>query len=158
MIRHSIIIFALLLASLNAEQLKIVADSFKADEKKRTSIFIGNVKIKKGSDELNASKVTVYTDADQKPKKMVVEGDVSFYIKTETDDTYRGTSQKAVLLPIKKIYKFYTDVHLQQINQKKDITGDEVIIDTIKGKAFAKGAERKPVIMIFDIPDKNESK
>ena len=150
--------FLLLLASANAEQLKIVADSFDADEKKGISVFIGNVKIKKVSDELNASKVTVYTDAQRKPQKMVAEGGVSFYIKTDTNDTYRGTSKKAVLLPTKRVYEFHTDVHLQQINQKKEITGDKVIIDTIKGKAFAKGAERKPVIMVFDIPDKNESK
>ncbi len=157
MIRHSIIIFAILFASLNAEQLKITAKSFNADEKKRISVFTGNVKIKKGSDELNATKVTVYTDADHKPTKMVAEGDVSFYIETETGDTYRGTSQKAVLLPVKKVYEFYTNVRLQQINRKKEIDGDEVMIDTINGKAFAKGAERKPVIMIFDIPDKDES-
>jgi lipopolysaccharide export system protein LptA len=143
---------------LNAEQLKVIAEKFDGDEKKGISVFTGNVKIKKGLDELNATKVTVYTNAQRKPEKMVAEGDVSFFVVTETKDTYSGKSQKAVFLPIEKQYQFYTDVHLMQLNEKKEITGDEVIIDTIKGKAYAKGMQKKPVIMIFDVPDNNETK
>jgi lipopolysaccharide export system protein LptA len=143
---------------LNAEQLKVIAEKFDGDEKKGISVFTGNVKIKKGQDELNATKVTVYTNDQRQPEKMVAEGDVSFFVVTDTKDRYTGRSQKAVFLPIEKRYQFYTEVRLRQLNEKKEITGDEVIIDTIKGKAYAKGVRKKPVVMIFDVPDNNETK
>ncbi|MDP2894452.1 MAG: lipopolysaccharide transport periplasmic protein LptA, partial [Sulfurimonas sp.] len=67
--------------------------------------------------------------------------------------------QKVVYLPKEKEYHFFKDVHLKQINEKKEIIGEEVILKTIEGKAYAKGAEKEPVIMIFDMPeDKKEGK
>lgn len=153
-------ILALLILSnlLIADELKVTADSFDGDEKKGIAIFKGDVKIKKGVDELNASKVTIYTDAQHQPTKMVAEGDVSFWVKTDNNSTYRGNAQKAVYLPKIKEYQFYKNVHLRQINDKKQIDGDKVILNTISNKATAQGAKKEPVIMIFNIKDKNESK
>ena len=42
-------------------------------------------------------------------------------------------------------------------DEKKEITGDEVVLKTIEGKAYAKGDKSEPVIMIFKLKDK-ESK
>lgn len=142
---------------LHAEQLKITAEHFEGDELKGVSVFTGDVKIKKGLDELNASTVSIYIDANKKPSKYVAQGDVSFFIKTESNATYRGNSQKAVFLPQKKEYQFYTDVHLLQINEHKQINGDKVIVNTELGQAKAVGAKKKPVIMVFDLADNNES-
>ncbi|HFU74588.1 MAG TPA: lipopolysaccharide transport periplasmic protein LptA, partial [Helicobacteraceae bacterium] len=128
---------------LQAEQLKITAEHFQGDEQKGISVFTGNVKIKKGRDELNASKVSIYIDTNRKPSKYVAQGDVSFFIKTDSNATYRGRSQKAVFLPQKKEYQFYKDVHLLQINEHKQIDGDEVVVNTELGQARAIGAKRK---------------
>jgi len=147
-----------LMTSLSADRLKIEAKDFTADEKKGVSVFTGNVKIKKGADELNASKVTVYTNENKKVDKFVAVGNVKFYIKTETNDIYQGRAQKAILKPLEKSYHFFTDVYLTQINKKKEITGEEVYINTIKGEVLAKGAKKKPVIMIFDLAEDDEKK
>jgi len=144
--------------ALFAEELQIKAKLFNADQKKGISIFEGNVNIIKGTDELNASKVTIYTDKEQNPTKFLAEGNASFYIVTEDGARYRGKAQKVIYFPVKKEYHFFTDVYLHQLNEKKEIIGSEVILKTIEGKAYAKGAEKAPVIMIFDIPDKEEDK
>lgn len=141
-----------------AEELRVVAENFDADEQKGISTFTGNVKIEKGNDELNASKVVIHVDKNRKPSKYIAEGNVSFYIRTENNDTYKGRAQKAVFVPAEKLYRFYTDVHLRQINRHKEINGDEVVLDALKGRAIAKGAEKKPVIMTFQLEDKNETK
>ena len=47
-------------------------------------------------------------------------------------------------------------MYLKQIDKKKEIIGDEVVLKTIEGKAYAKGAKKEPVIMIFDIKDKGK--
>jgi len=141
---------------LSASELKIVADSFSADHSKGISIFQGNVNIVKTNDELNASKVTIYTDAKNKPLKFVALGNVSFKIQTKTEEKYAGVAGKVIYIPKEKKYSFFENVHLQQLNDKKEIQGDEVVLSTEDGKAYAKGLTKEPVIMIFDIPEEKE--
>ena len=154
--KQIIILTIFLVASLFSQELKIKANLFNADQKAGISIFEGNVNIVKGSDELNASKVTVYTDVNQKPTKFIAEGNASFYIKTLDGSLYKGKAQKVIYIPNKKEYYFYKDVHLKQINEKKEIIGEEVVLKTIDGKAYAKGAKKEPVIMIFNLPDEKK--
>ena len=144
--------------SAHAEELKVVAESFEADEQKGYSIFKGNVVLTKGLDELNASKVTVFVDKERKPTKFIAKGNVSFVINTLAEDVYSGKAQEVRFFPQHKEYHFYTDVHLVQRNKQKEITGDEVIVDLVDGRAFAKGAKKKPVIMIFNIEESNQTK
>lgn len=153
-----IILFTLILTSLlNAEDLKIKANSFKADENTGISVFSGDVNIIKKNDELNASEVTVYVDKENQPTKFVALGNVSFVIETKKGAIYQGLAGKVIYLPNEKEYHFFKDVHLTQVNEKKEIIGDEVVLKTIEGKAYAKGLKSEPVIMIFNIPN-NETK
>lgn len=142
-----------LTTSLIAEELKVKANSFDVDEKAGISNFSGDVRIQKGDDELNASKVTIYTDKDHQPTKFIAQGNVSFYIHTKKGSIYKGKAQKVVHVPKLKEYQFFKDVVLQQIDDKKEIIGDEVVLKTNEGKAYAKGAHKEPVIMIFKIKE-----
>lgn len=153
-----ILLVSLFLSVLNAEELKIKAETFSADQKTGISIFSGNVNMIKESDELNASKVTVYLDKEQKPFKFLAEKDVSFVIKTEDGSHYSGKAQKVIYFPIKKEYHFFEKVNLKQLNDKKEIIGEEVILKTIEGTASAKGGKKEPVIMIFDLNNTTEKR
>ncbi|MBA1437435.1 MAG: lipopolysaccharide transport periplasmic protein LptA [Epsilonproteobacteria bacterium] len=148
--------FLFLQTLLVADELKIKAVKFYADEKAGLSVFTGDVNIVKGDDELNASQVTVHIDTNKKPTKFVAQGDVAFRLKTLDGAQYEGRAQKAEYLPNEKIYNFYTDVHLKQLGDTKEIQGDEVILKVLENKAYAKGQKKKPVIMIFDIDEKKE--
>lgn len=102
-----LILLNLLTSFVIAEQVKIIADSFDGNEKKGLTVFSGNVKITKENDELNASKVTVYTDKDRTPYKYEAEGDVSFYIDLKDNNmTYKGDAQKVIYSPLKKNISF----------------------------------------------------
>ena len=146
-------IILLLNTFLFGVELKIKADSFNADQNKGLSIFKGNVHIAKSKDELNASKVTIYTDKKNQPVKFVATGNVSFKIQTDKKAKYIGSANRVIYIPLKKEYYFYENVVLKQINEKKEIEGDEVILNTSSGRAYAKGLSKKPVIMTFDIPE-----
>ena len=137
-----------------AQQLKVKANLVNADEKAGISVFEGDVNIVKGTDELNASKVTIYTNANHEPTKFIAKGDVSFNIETQNGAIYKGQAGEVIYKPIEKEYHFFKNVHLQQIDEKKEIIGDEVVLKTVEGKAYAKGAKAEPVIMIFDMPEK----
>lgn len=137
-------------------ELRVTSNIFSADENRGVSIFDGNVNIIKHHDELNASKVEIYTNKQNRPTKFVATGGVSFKIETEQGAQYTGVANRVIYLPIDKEYHFFKNVHLRQLNEKKEIKGDEVVLKTIDGKAYAKGVVEKPVIMIFDISDKSE--
>ncbi len=151
-----IFILILLTLALHSQELKIKAKTFDSDQKKGISVFKGNVNIIKENDELNASKVIVYTDQNQQPTKFIAEGNVSFVISTQDGASYRGQAQKTIYIPKTKEYFFYKDVHLKQIGENKEIIGDEVVLQSIDGKAYAKSKSSKPVIMIFDLEEERK--
>ena len=151
-----LILISFIAITLYSNELKIKANSFESDQKKGISIFSGNVNIIREKDEINASKIIVYTDANNEPKKYIAKGDVVFHITTQEGSEYKGTSQKVIYVPATKEYLFYDNVHIKQLGEKNEIIGDEVIIKTIEGKAKARSKTNKPVIMIFDIKEKEE--
>jgi len=151
------IILTFFLASvLVSQELKVKANKFSADEKAGISIFEGDVNIIKGADELNASKVTIFTNKEHQPTKYIALGNVSFKIKTKKGSKYEGVAGKVIFLPIAKEYHFFKNVYLKQIDEKKEIMGDEVVLKITEGKAYAKGVKTEPVIMIFDMPKDGE--
>lgn len=153
-----IYISLLCVLGLYAEELKVLSDNFRADQPKGVSIFTGNVIVTKGSDEINASKVTIYTDNNRKPTKVVAEENVSFYIVTEQKEKYRGKSQRAVYLPNEKEYQFYTKVDLIRMDDFRRVKGDKVIVNTTTGHASADSVNNEPVVMVFTLQDSNASK
>ena len=158
MIKQLLFLVTFGLFALHAQELKIISDNFKGDQSKGVSVFTGNVKVTKGTDELNASKVTIYTDAARKPIKYVAEGDVSFYIVTEIKERYRGKSQMAVYLPNESEYQFTKKVDLIRLDDYRRIKGDKVVLNEEKGFANADSIGDEPVIMIFTLDDKKETK
>jgi len=151
--RAILILMTFLSSLLLAQELRIKANSFSADELKGVSVFNGDVNIVKEQDELNASTVTIYTDKKNQPIKFVAVGNVSFKIETKTKAIYEGKANRVIFLPQEKEYHFYENVHLKQLNEKKEIQGNEVILNINDGKAHAKGLKEGPVIMIFDIEE-----
>ncbi len=154
--KYFMILVVFLTTALISEELQVKANSFSADENAGISIFIGNVNVIKANDELNASKVTVYTDKKRQPTKFVAIGDVCVHVQTIDGAIYNGKAQKVVYFPEKKEYYFYKDVYLEQVDEKKEITGDEVVLKTIEGKAYAKGDKSEPVMMIFKLKEKEK--
>lgn len=153
-----IFITLLCVFGLYAQELKVLSDNYKGDQSTGTSIFTGHVIVTKGLDELNASKVTIFTDSNRKPVKMIAEGDVSFYIVTELNEKYRGKSQRAVYLPNEKEYQFYTKVDLIRLDDFRRVKGDKVVVNTIHGHASADSANNEPVMMVFTLQDANATK
>jgi len=154
--KYTIILTFFLTSLLVSEELKITAKEFKTDEKNGITTLSGDVNIIKSSDEINASNIIIYTNENREPTKFIAHGDVSFKIKTDDNDTYKGVAGKVVYLPLKKEYQFFKDVHLEQINEKKTIIGEEVILKTTDGEAYAKGANKEPIIMIFNMPNNKD--
>ena len=154
MIRKLMILAPLLFSLSWGEELKVISDNFKGDQQKGISVFTGNVKVTKGLDELNASKVTIYTDSNKKPVIYYAVGDVSFYIVTELKERYKGKSQSAIYFPDASEYHFYKKVDLIRLDDFRRVKGDKVVVNTIQGNASAESANNEPVVMTFTLQDK----
>ena len=148
-----IVMIMFMLSFLNAEELKIKSDTVQADQNTNVSIFEGNVHVQKGKDKLQSSKLTIHLDKKNKPLKFIAEGKAFFELVAQNGSKYSGKAEKVVYLPNIKEYHFFTNVHLKQLDEKKEILGEEVILQLKVGKAFAKGASKGPVIMIFELPE-----
>jgi lipopolysaccharide export system protein LptA len=143
-----------LLLGIEENEVRIEANIFEANEKDRVSIFSGNVKIKKGIDELNSSAVKIYFDETHQPIKYEVLEKVSFKLYVREDSTYLGKADKVYLFPNTKKYIFSGDVSILEIESDRRIEGNRVSLDVESGSARIIGNESKPVVMSFKIEAK----
>ncbi len=149
--RKSFVIMVLGFWLLHAAQVEIIADQFEVDQQKHVSLFQGNVSILKEQDILKAKKVTVHTDASNRPLSYVAEGNVTFSITAQGSDTYNGSAQKMIFDPNANTYTLYTNVKVTQKADGHTITGDAVFIDVASGTTKVLGRPKEPIRIIFDL-------
>ena len=148
-----LIIFINLTIFLNASEVQIEADHFHANNISKVAYFEGNAKIKEGSNEFNASKITVYFNNKKKATKYEASGSVKFDI-TENKIHYRGKAQKIVYAPNSSKYYFFGDVVLRDLTNNRKIEANEISLDLKTGLADIKGKKSQPVRFIFEIEDR----
>ena len=144
--------------TLYADALKISADSVEGNELEGISYLRGNVRMSRAEDELNASKIIIYTNRKREPMKYRAEGNVTFKIVLENGALYKGRSNIVEFDPKKDEYRFYEGVRLEQLDEKKSMIGEKIIVNIKNGRAYAEGAKNRPVTMIFDIKERNSTK
>jgi lipopolysaccharide export system protein LptA len=135
------------------EEIRIEANMFEANENKKVSTFTGNVKIKKGLDRINSSKMRIFFDRENKPIKYEILKNVNFKITADNNSTYQGEAQKITLYPLEKKYIFKNSVKILELNTGRKIIGDEVMLNSQTGNIRILGTHKKPVIMIFKVDE-----
>lgn len=142
----------------SSQQVEITADHFEASDVKKVTKFIGNVRMIKGVDELNASKIFVYFDEKKKPIRYEAIGSVKFIITMNDGKRYKGQSGRLVYIPKTEIYELYESVKLFDVKLDRTLIGEKVFVDKQSGKARVEGSKEKPVKFIFKIEEGNVSK
>ncbi len=151
-------LFFVLISIGAAENVEITADHFEADQLKKITEFIGNVHMKKGNDELNASKVLVFFDKNRKPIRYEAVGKSSFIVYMQNGRYYVGRADRLVYLPKKEVYELYGNVVLKEPLLERTIFGEKVVVEKSTGRARVKGDEKRPVKFIFKVEESNASK
>ncbi len=141
------------IALVSAENVEITADHFEADQMKKVTEFIGNVHMKKGSDELNATKVYVYFDDKRKPVRYEAVGKSSFVIHMQNGRYYVGKADKLVYRPGSELYELYGNVVLKEPKLDRTIMGEKVVVEKVTGRANVEGDDGKPVRFIFKVEE-----
>lgn len=141
------------LSCLMAEIVDIKADHFYANDLTREAYFEGNAKIKQGSNEFNASKITVYFNKEKKAKRYVATGKVKFDL-TEKGIHYAGQTDTVTYAPTSSKYIFEGNVVLKDLTNNRVIKAESVSLDLKTGLADIKGKAKKPVHFRFEIEDR----
>ena len=131
--------------------LEVTSKDFVYKEGSGKAEFIGEVLAKNGETVLNSDKLVVILDKDNEAKKYIATGHVSFNIKnSKKKRDIKGTCQKVTHIPKEDKYILVGNVVLHDMIRKRDVYGDEVVIDNKLGTSRAKSHTKKPVKFIFN--------
>lgn len=136
-----------------AAEVEVTADKFFADEKKKISIFEGNVKVLKEGDKLTAKKVVIEFDDKKQPIRYIATGDAKGTI-TMNQKKYYGEAEKMIYEPNKSLYTLEKKAFLHEIETDKKVYGDFIRADQKSGYYEVDGKESAPVKFIFKVEDK----
>lgn len=140
---------------LYAAQVEIIADKFFADEKKKISIFEGNVKVTKESDKITANKITVEFDDNKQPTRYIATGNAKANL-IMNQKKYYGEAEKMTYEPNKSLYILEKKAFLHELDTDKKVYGDFVRFNQLSGHYEVDGKGSAPVKFIFKVEDKKE--
>ncbi|MDU7693541.1 MAG: lipopolysaccharide transport periplasmic protein LptA [Helicobacter sp.] len=141
----------ILIQALLAQTLEVKADKFEANDKTGQSTLIGNVKIKRESDELDAQKVVIFTDKARKIVSFYASGGVNFTIKTNDGRLILGKSLELSYDAKTSTYKLIKNASARERGSQNSIKGDEIILNQKSGKINVSGSKNAPAQFIFKL-------
>lgn len=137
-----------LVQAVFAEKVEVTSTSMKAENLKKEVHFIGNAKVKKLEDWIHADKIIVYFNDKNETKMYKAIGKVTFEFKNEKGH-YKGNSEKVTYYPQKSFYVLTGKAKVDDVQNKRQVKGDEITLDMLTGDSQVKGSEKKPVKFIF---------
>lgn len=147
------VVFALaLVAGVFASQIEISSNSFYANENERIGEFTGNVRVRRGSDELMADKAVVYFNASRQPLKYIASGNASFRANIK-GKRYSGSGNELIYDAKAGTYTIVGKAHIREIDSDKNVYGERIVIDQKSGTYSVGSGENKPVRFIFNVKD-----
>lgn len=131
-------------------KVEITSDKFYADENASKVFFMDNVKVIKGKDRLLCDLLVVYFNAKQETKKYNASGNVSFDIYR--NNTHYQGSAKSVEYSVKTTqYTFRGNAIIHDLTSKRELFGEEIILNSKTGKASVKSGDKRPSKFIFEM-------
>ncbi len=151
-----LIISLLILSSLVvAGGLEVTSKDFFYKEGDSKAEFSGDVVAKEGESVINSDRLIVFLDKDNEAKKYKAIGHVTFVIKNRKKNRdVSGSCATLTYLPNEDKYILIGNVVLHDNIKKRDVYGDEVIVDNKKGTSIAKSNSKRPVKFIFNTTKK----
>jgi len=140
----------LFVSSAYGAKVEITSDKFYADENASKVFFMDNVKVMKDKDRLLCDLLVVYFNTKQETKKYDASGNVRFDIY-RNNTHYKG-SAKSVEYSVKTTqYTFRGNAIVHDLTSKRDLFGEEIILNSTTGKASVKSGDKHPSKFIFEM-------
>lgn len=147
-------IFQTLNDKKQVENVVATADNFTYNEGAAKASLLGNAKVVKGKDDVLTSKeIVILFDANKQANKYIANGDAKFKIFMN-DKHYNGKGNTLTYEPKKEFYTLQGNAFLEELEDKKQIYGDVITVDKIKGHYAVKSNKKAPVKLYFKVEGK----
>jgi lipopolysaccharide export system protein LptA len=144
------IITVVMLFVLKAENLKITSKYFHYDTAKKESIFKGEVKAKKGKDNIDADEIVVFFDKNKKPQEFRAKGHVKFVISLDKNSTYKGKSKELIYQLHNGNIILTGNAEIIKLETNESVKGNKIILNRFTKSAEVIGG-KKPVEIIIKV-------
>lgn len=135
------------------QKVDITSTQMEANATKKEIVFLGSAKITQGDSWIVADRIVVYFNDDNKTKSYNAKGSVKFeFIQKKSH--YKGRAKEVLYIPIKQKYIIKGNAVIDDIANKREIKGNEIVLDMATGNANVKGSRRRPVKFIFEVESK----
>ncbi len=152
----SLMIVNLFAVESSKEKIKAQANKLYISDEKNIVEFIGDVKLDMGQDSLKAGKLIITMKLiknKKKPVLFVATKDVELVAKTKTN-SYICKGDKIVFKPEDNIYEIIGNGYVYNKTEQKELFGETIYIDMIKGEARIVGNKNNPVKFIMNMDSK----
>ncbi len=136
-----------------ANQIKVQALSFYADENTEKSILSGNVIVNHGSDTLSSDELIIFSDKNRKPIKYEANKRAKFKI-TLKGKVYEGSGDQFIYDALKDTYEINGNAYISEIQSSKKLYGNKIIVDRKANIYRVESKDKKPAHFVFDLDKK----
>ena len=147
--------FLLIPLMIMAEKVEITSDTMQAFEHKKMVNFIGNVTIKQAKSWIHGNKVIVLFNENNETKQYDAIGKVTFEFR-ENNHFYKGAAHQVTYHPLRSVYILKGNAVVDDMINKRHISGDFITLDLVTGLADVQGAKKKPVKFVFEPEEKKK--
>lgn len=150
--RYYIILLLLLTSLLSGAKVEITSDKFYADDNSSKVFFVDNVKVTKGKDRLFCDLLIVYFNNKQETQKYDASGKVTFDIYRKGIH-YQGSAKSVEYIVKLAQYTFKGNAIIHDRTSKRDLFGEEIILNSNTGEASVKSNNQRPSKFIFEMEE-----
>jgi len=146
------LILMVAVASWAADNLEVTADKFEHLEKEKKAIFQGHAHASQGKSRIDADRFVVYFDQEGATKEYRALGKVRFEI-VKPKQHIKGHCDKLIYDVPKDTYRLMGHTYVQDLINKRTMSGKEIFLDNKKGLATAVSDRKGPVKFVFPMKD-----
>jgi lipopolysaccharide export system protein LptA len=144
----NIMLFFMLVLLVNAQDLKVISNTFNYYPDKLYSIFKGNVKVTKGKDTILADKLKVYLNKDKSLKELIAVKNVKFKLHFDKNTTYEGYSDYLDYNIKSGDIVLKGNAFVKKLETNESVKGKYINLNKFSKKAVVEGGKKPAVIII----------
>jgi lipopolysaccharide export system protein LptA len=147
------IIVFLLSGIIYAQTVEITSDEMNVNQNTKQIHFIGHAKVIQDKNYINANKIVVYFNDENKTKQYDAIKNVKFEFINKTSH-YKGKAEKLTYMPLQENYILIGNAIINDLVNKRTIKGDKITLNAKSGNVSVKGSRKKPVNFIINVESK----
>jgi len=135
---------------LLSQKLEVKADKFTAKNSEKKINFSGHAHVSQGSTRIDANRIIIHFNDDNSTKSYEAVGNVRFRLQKKSI-FYEGRCKTLKYIPKENIFLLIGSIKLYDKKRNRNITGENIKINSKNGTFVIKGKKSKQAKLIFNI-------